>query len=143
VRSRAASLDGGKWIVIRQVFITRLRDQRYPTRKELDQAAPDHPVLFSTGPDASVNSLALKLSGIDKDYKITDGGTGYIERDPVTAEPTGILRSCTRLVKAGSSKKSSSETEKLDRLKRLLADYNSVGITSIADRDAGDEAVGL
>ncbi|MGE5191548.1 MAG: amidohydrolase family protein [Deltaproteobacteria bacterium] len=76
IGSRAAALEKGKWIVVRQVFITRLRDQRYPTRKELDQAAPDHPVLFSTGPDASVNSLALELSGIDKDYKIADGGTG-------------------------------------------------------------------
>jgi len=143
IGSRAAALDKGKWIVIRQVFITRLRDQRYPTRKELDQVAPEHPVLFSTGPDASVNSLALALSGIDRDYKITDGGTGYIERDPATGEPTGILRSCTRIVKAGSSDKSPSTGEKRARLKRLLADYNSVGITSIADRDAGDGAVEL
>ena len=28
-----------------------------------------NPVLFATGPDASLNSLALKLSGIDKDFK--------------------------------------------------------------------------
>jgi predicted amidohydrolase YtcJ len=143
ISSRAAALEKGKWIVVRQVFITRLRDQRYPTRSELDQAAPEHPVLFSTGPDASVNSLALKLSGIDKDYKITDGGTGYIERDPATGEPTGILRSCTRIVKAGSSGKSAGAKESRERLKQLLADYNAVGITSIADRDAGDGAVGL
>ena len=31
VRSRAA-LDKGQWIVVRQVFITRLREPRYPTR---------------------------------------------------------------------------------------------------------------
>ncbi len=141
IGSRAAALEKGKWIVVRQVFITRLRDQRYPTRKELDLVAPDHPVLFATGPDASVNSLALKLSGIDKDFKITDGGTGYIEHDSATGEPTGILRSCTRLVKVGSSGKSADAGEKRDRLKQLLADYNSVGITSIADRNAGDGAV--
>ena len=45
------------------------KEQRYPTRDELDRAAPENPVLFSTGPDASLNSLALKLSGIDKDFK--------------------------------------------------------------------------
>jgi hypothetical protein len=143
IGSRAAALEKGKWIVVRQVFITRLRDQRYPTRKELDLVAPDHPVLFATGPDASVNSLALKLSGIDRDYKITDGGTGYIERDAATGEPTGILRSCTRIVKAESSDKPADSAEKRGRLKQLLADYNAVGITSIADRDAGDEAVEL
>jgi hypothetical protein len=143
IGSRAAALEKGKWIVVRQVFITRLRDQRYPTRKELDQVAPEHPVLFATGPDASVNSLALKLSGIDRDFKITDGGTGYIEHDPETGEPTGILRSSTRIVKSESSGSPAGEAEKRDRLKQLLADYNAVGITSIADRDAGDEAVEL
>lgn len=143
IGSRAAALEKGQWIVVRQVFITRLRDQRYPTRKELDMVALEHPVLFATGPDASVNSLALKLSGIDKDYKITDGGTGYIERDAATGEPTGILRSCTRIVKAGSSDKSPNADERRDRLKQLLADYNAVGITSISDRNAGDDAVGM
>lgn len=143
IGSRTATVEKGKWIVIRQVFITRLRDKRYPTRRELDQVAPEHPVLFATGPDASVNSLALKLSGIDRDFKITDGGTGYIEHDRTTGEPTGILRSCTRIVKAGDSGNSPSPAEKLDRLKRLLADYNAVGITSIADRDAGDGALEL
>jgi len=29
-------------------------------------AAPNNPVLFRTGPDAVLNSLALKLDGIDK-----------------------------------------------------------------------------
>jgi hypothetical protein len=143
IGSRAAALEKGKWIVVRQVFITRLRDQRYPTRKELDQVAPEHPVLFATGPDASVNSLALKLSGIDRDFKITDGGTGYIEREPASGEPTGILRSCTRIVKSESSDRPAGDAEKRDRLKQLLADYNAVGITSIADRDAGDGAVEL
>jgi predicted amidohydrolase YtcJ len=143
IGSRTAAVEKGKWIVIRQVFITRLRDQRYPTRKELDLVAPDHPVLFATGPDASVNSLALKLSGIDRDFKITDGGTGYIEHDAATGEPTGILRSCTRVVKTEANEKPASPAEKLDRLKKLLADYNAVGITSIADRNADDEALEL
>lgn len=143
VASRAKVLEPGKWISIRQVFITRLRDQRYPTRQELDKVAPNHPVVFSTGPDASVNSLALKLSGIDDDFKITDGQPGYLERDPATGKLNGILRSCTRLVKSQSSEKSSTAQDKSDRLKALLRDYNAVGITSIADRNAGDDAIEL
>src|SRR6185437_10925258 len=63
IKSRAKALAKGEWIEVRQVFITRLREQRYPTRQELDDAAPDNPVLFATGPDASLNTLALKLSG--------------------------------------------------------------------------------
>jgi len=72
----------GNWIWVKNVFITRLREQRYPTRAELDRIAPKHPVVFSTGPDASVNSLALSLSGIDREFKVT--GPGIIEKDPVT-----------------------------------------------------------
>src|SRR5207249_4178164 len=70
IQRRAAVVKEGEWIQLRQVFITRLREQRYPTKEELDRAAPKHPVAFSTGPDASLNSLALKLSGMDRDGKL-------------------------------------------------------------------------
>lgn len=143
VHSRAGALPDGQWIVVRQVFITRLRDQRFPTREELDQAAPRNPVMFATGPDASVNSLALKLSGIDKNFKITDGAPGRIERDPVTGEPTGILRSCSRFIKVVNPGREPTPEDRRNRLKELLADYNSVGLTSIADRDAEDGDVEL
>jgi predicted amidohydrolase YtcJ len=139
IKLRAEALGEGKWISVRQVFITRLKEQRYPTRAELDAAAPKNPVIFSTGPDASVNSLALAESGIDKDFRV--GGAGQVERDPQTGEPTGILRSCTRYVKVKSSGKSASEVDRQRRLTELFADYNSVGITSIADRDADASAV--
>ncbi|HVV98965.1 MAG TPA: amidohydrolase family protein, partial [Planctomycetaceae bacterium] len=50
IQARTKVVPEGEWIQIRQVFITRLRDQRYPTRKELDLVAPKHPVSFATGP---------------------------------------------------------------------------------------------
>src|SRR5262249_44758268 len=53
IKGRAEKLAEGEWIQVRQVFITRLREQRYPTREELDRVAPKNPVIFSTGPDAS------------------------------------------------------------------------------------------
>jgi predicted amidohydrolase YtcJ len=143
VRKRAAVLPPGQWIVIRQVFITRLRERRYPTRQELDQAAPNHPVVFSTGPDASLNSLALKRCGIDRNFQITDGKPGFIERDPQTGEPTGILRSCGRFIKATSSVRQPSSEERAEWLRRLLTAYNEVGITSVTDRGVGDGSIEL
>lgn len=136
IRDRTTKVPEGRWISMRQVFITRLKEQRYPTRAELDKVAPKHPVIFSTGPDASVNSLALELSGIDKDFEVTDGGAGYVEKDPDTGEPTGIIRSCTRYVKNRSSGRSATEAERRGRLRKLFSDYNSVGITGIIDRNA-------
>src|SRR6266850_6604572 len=35
-RAQAQAVPEGGWIVLQQVFITRLREQRYPTRAELD-----------------------------------------------------------------------------------------------------------
>ncbi len=114
IRSRAAVLDDGEWIRVSQVFLTRLKEQRYPTRKELDQAAPNNPCIFRTGPDASVNTLALEMSGIDKNWKVDDGGPGYAEKYPETGELTGILRSCTRYLKYKSPEKQPTEEEHYD-----------------------------
>jgi predicted amidohydrolase YtcJ len=141
IRNRAGVQKEGEWIQVRQVFITRLREQRYPTRGELDQVAPKHPVMFATGPDASLNSLALKLSGMDKDFQVTDGGPGHIEKDPNSGEPTGIIRSCTRLVKIQQNGRQASEDSRKRQLLELFDDYLSVGLTSIGDRDASKEEI--
>jgi len=143
IRSRSEALEPGKWIFVSQVFVTRLTDQRFPTRYELDQVAPKHPVFFRTGPDGALNSLALERCGIDKDFQITDGQPGYIEKDPQSGEPNGILRSCTRLVKWDDARAKPSEQERISRLEMLLKDYNSVGLTSICDRLATDDGIRL
>ncbi|MBI4602517.1 MAG: amidohydrolase family protein [Planctomycetes bacterium] len=139
VSDRALALPEGAWIEVRQVFITRLREQRYPSRAELDRAAPRHPVVFATGPDASLNGLALERSGIRKGFAVSDGGPGRVELDPATGEPTGILRGCTRLVKAERSGREPAEEDRGRRLANLLRDYNSNGITAVLDRDASPE----
>ena len=143
VRARAKVVPAGEWIAVRQVFITRLAEQRYPTRAELDQAAPRHPVLFATGPDASLNSLALQRSGIDRDFQPSDGGSGFAERDPVTGDLTGLLRNCSRFVTVPPPARTAGREEKLRRITALFADYNASGLTSICDRDANAEQIEL
>ncbi|HND52484.1 MAG TPA: amidohydrolase family protein, partial [Pirellulaceae bacterium] len=135
VAARVAATPEGQWITVNQIFITRLREQRYPTRAELDAIAPKHPVVFSTGPDGMANSLALQLSGIDKEFVVT--GAGQIEKDPKTGELTGMLRGGTkRYLKIKSAPSKATEQDRENQLAALVRDYNSVGITSIADRDA-------
>lgn len=140
IGSRVAQSEPDEWIWVQQVFVTRLREQRYPTRQELDRVAPRNPVVFRTGPDAVANSRALELSGIDKDFQTV--GPGAIERDPQTGEPTGILRGGTsRYMKGSPQGKPASEADRLNQLQALLRDYNSVGITAIADRNANPAAI--
>ena len=143
ISKRADALEDGEWIIVQQVFITRLREQRYPTREELDRAAPKNPTVFRTGPDASLNSLALQLSNIDKDFRVTDGGPGYIEKHPETGEPTGILRGCTRYIKSRESGSKPTEDDRYQRLVELFKNYNSVGITGICDGSTGDSNLRL
>lgn len=141
IRSRAKALGAGEWIVIEQVFITRLAEQRYPTRLELDEAAPENPVVFRTGPDASLNSLALSRCEIDTESVAPEGSK--IERNP-DGDPTGILRGWSRLISVPeSTTRSPREEEKLARLKLLFADYNATGITGIIDRNTSPEGMAL
>jgi predicted amidohydrolase YtcJ len=134
IRQQAAKLPEGEWIVIRFAFPTRLDEGRFPTRAELDEAAPKHPVLYNAGPAAIVNSLALKVSGVTKDTPNPKGGV--IVKD-ANGEPTGMLRIAQNVLK-GLPKEDAgvSRDEKLAAVKKLLAMYNGRGLTSIADRDA-------
>lgn len=141
-RQRAEVVPEGSWIRLQQVFITRLREQRYPTRAELDEAAPRHAAYFRTGPDASLNSLALELSGIDQDFRIPQGELGLVERD-ADGEPTGIIRSGAHRIKFEESQRAPTGQDQRRRLRALMAAYNRVGLTSIADRNASPEAVQL
>ena len=141
IKQRANALQDGQWIRLSQVFITRLEDQRFPTRQELDSVAPDNPVVFRTGPDQALNSLALKLSGIDKETKFPEGRVGVIEKDPQTGELTGIIRNAGSLIKYQSAERRPEFADRQTELKKLIANYNSVGITSISDRNASDSAV--
>ncbi|MGV3722934.1 MAG: amidohydrolase [Actinomycetota bacterium] len=72
---------------------------------------------------------------------MTDGGPGHPEKDPQTGEPTGILRGMTRYVKMTSSGPSPSEADYYNRTRELFRDYNSIGLTTIADRDASPSAI--
>lgn len=143
IRTRAKVVPEGKWIVINQVFITRLEEQRFPTRSELDSAAPNHPVCFRTGPDASLNSLALAENKIDKSFQVPEGVPAKVEKDLATGEPNGIIRNHGKLIKVGSSGSGvdPNADQRVNALAALLHDYNAVGITSIAERSVSPSSL--
>jgi len=136
IKKRTADTPEGNWIVIRYAFPTRLKEARFPTKAELDEAAPKHPVLYHAGPAGVANSVALKLSGVTKDTK--DPATGQVVKDAITGEPTGMLRNAYGVLKGvpGGGDNVSSE-KKREAVKKLFSLYNEHGITSIADRNAG------
>jgi predicted amidohydrolase YtcJ len=92
VAARAGSTRPGEWIEGSAMWHeTALAEQRFPTRRELDAVAPDHPVYLPRGTRffAVANSLALKLAGIDERTPEPEGG--QFARDPLSGELTGLL----------------------------------------------------
>lgn len=135
IRKKAETTPEGKWIVLRYAFPTRLDDARFPTKAELDEAAPKHPVMYHAGPACMVNSMALKVSGVTKDTP--NPGTGVIVKDPKTGEPTGLLRSAQSVLKGvGGDEEPANTSDRRAAVKKLFALYNERGLTSVADRNA-------
>jgi predicted amidohydrolase YtcJ len=111
-------------------------DKKWPTKELIDKVSPDNPVILSRadGHSVLVNSYVLKKSGIDK--KTAEPFGGEIQKDPVTGEPTGILKEKAEyLIKPGDVKSKSSPEEQEAKTWQgyLLAmkEARELGVTSI------------
>src|SRR5262249_10080320 len=85
----ARAVQGDAWIWTPRVYPTRLREHRFPTRRELDAAAPDRPAAVDGAYAFVLNSAALRAAGITRNS--TDPPGGAIVKD-AAGEPTGLLR---------------------------------------------------
>ena len=96
VAERVTTEPPGKWIQGDGLDPTRLAEQRFPTRAELDHVAPSQPVVLrSVGRHVvAANSAALLSAGIDQ--TVPDPPGGRIERDD-RGEPTGVLHEEAKL----------------------------------------------
>jgi hypothetical protein len=84
VRDAARTAPAGAWIVGQGTF-----GQALPTRRELDEAAPEHPVVLRQSMHRQVAStLALARAGIDR--RFVAPRACRVERDE-HGEPTGVV----------------------------------------------------
>jgi predicted amidohydrolase YtcJ len=92
VRRRAIEKPRGTWITGHGWSTTDLAERRPPNKWDLDEVAPNNPVMITDvgWHVCSVNSLALKLANIRKGTESPPGGK--IDKDPDTGEPIGVLR---------------------------------------------------
>lgn len=90
IAAAAATTPAGGWIRAFGYADTLLKEKRHPTRRELDEAAPDHPVVavHSSYHRAVANSRALELAGIISGHIYLPGGV--IDCDPA-GQPIGVL----------------------------------------------------
>ncbi len=90
ITERADNSNPGEWIVARGYDQTKLAEGRHPTRWDLDEAAPENPVLLiRTCSHVSVaNSQAMEAVGVSEDDP--DPPAGSMDRN--RGRLTGVLR---------------------------------------------------
>jgi predicted amidohydrolase YtcJ len=91
IKKFSKNLAPGTWIRARGYHEFHLAEKRHPTRRDLDMAAPEHPVkLTHQSTHACVlNSKALDHAGITR--YTPDPPGGLIDRDLTTGDPNGVL----------------------------------------------------
>lgn len=132
VQNRADDVSGEEWLQSAcDWHENQLKEQRFPTRWELDDVSNGHPVILYRGVhNAVVNSEALKRAGIDEKADDPEGGhfvrdsngrlTGWLQEDPAI-EP---VQECIPEPDAHEYKQA---------MKEGIHKLNSVGVTSIRD----------
>ncbi|HYH84175.1 MAG TPA: amidohydrolase, partial [Pyrinomonadaceae bacterium] len=140
VAARVREARPGTWLLGRGWDHT-LWGGEWPTRKDLDEVAPDNPAIFQRvdGHVSWANSLALAKAGVTRETRDPQGGE--ILHD-AGGEPTGILKETaaglvTRVVPEPTRE------EKLEGITRALSEARRYGITSVQDSVAGYETLAL
>ena len=130
IKERAGTTPAGDWIVVPRTLPPRLKEQRFPTKQDLD-VVTTHPVAFDGSYVWSANTLGLKISGITRDTPNPPGGEVVKGAD---GEPNGILRNANKLLKGIRDEAKFSEQERLDALETMLKLYAASGLTTVGDR---------
>lgn len=131
IRQQAERLPQGAWIKGAGYNEFYLAEKRHPSRRDLDKAAPYHPVKIShhSSHACVLNTLAMQLVGVSTETPEPPGG--LIDRDWETGEPTGLLLEMNTYVEKAIPPPSWDEVEKGIRLANRH--YLSQGITSLQD----------
>ena len=130
VKEKVNQTDAGKWIIGRGWNEKRFREKRMLNLSDLDEAAPNNPVILyhEAAMICAVNSKALQLAGITRQTSVPLGGT--VDKDSQTGEVAGIFRdAATNLV--WQAVPEPTETELLDATELACQKLAEAGLTSV------------
>jgi len=128
VSDKAQELGPGEWITGYGWSEDVMAELRRPLRKDLDEAAPDNPVLVTRagGHSAVANSMALELAGVDLETPQPE--SGVIERGD-DGELNGVIRERQDIVSKLIPEATYEEVR--GSLTSILEEQLSFGITSL------------
>jgi predicted amidohydrolase YtcJ len=132
VQRRAQDLPQGSWLTGTDYNEFYLAEKRHPNRRDLDEAAPHHPVvLLHRSLHACVlNSRALSLAGITRETAEPPGA--IIERELDSGKPSGLLFEMVGYI-MNSVIPQLSEDELAGGIAQAGEHYLAMGITSLQE----------
>jgi hypothetical protein len=137
VKAAAVKHQPGEWILGSGWDQSRWADQKYPTRLDLDQAAPNNPVYLEhiSGHIAVANSLALEHAEITLETPNPLGGE--IERF-ADGEPTGLLKENAKELVL-QRVPDPPDVERRKGIELVLEELAQNGVTSVQDFSAWED----
>lgn len=131
IKERAEKFPG-QWITGGDWDHDLWKSGALPAKEMIDRFTPNTPVFVNRydGHMALANSVVLKLAGITKNTPDPPGGT--IVRDPVSGEPTGLLKD-EAMSAVWALVPAPSDEAMLNAARRALDEARRFGVTSIQD----------
>jgi len=138
IRQHARNIPAGRWITATDYNEFYLVEKRHPSRRDLDEAAPEHPVvLYHRSLHACVlSSMALSIAGITKETPEPPGA--IIERELDSGEPSGLLFEMVSYIRQKVLPPLSDE-ELAEGMALASRHYLSMGITSLQGASASND----
>jgi predicted amidohydrolase YtcJ len=141
IAEKAATLSKGDWISGAREDDYKLAEKRHPTRWELDEASPHHPVIISTvgGHFSIANSRAFELAGVSK--QTPDPVGGMFDRDPESGELTGGLHEeAVDIIRNAMPPRDDLSREKASQVvKSMMLENAKTGLTCLYDNVGGPQ----
>ncbi|MDR3690213.1 MAG: amidohydrolase [Fimbriimonas sp.] len=133
IANAVGKLGPGEWLQGSGWSTESWPDPAQPRKEWVDGISSGHPICLERmdGHSVFVNSEALRLAGITKDGPPDPPG-GVIERDPVTHEPTGVLRD-TAISFVEMKLPSGTRVRQEEGLRLAIREANSHGVTTVCD----------
>jgi predicted amidohydrolase YtcJ len=120
------------WILGRGWDQAKLAEHRNPSRYDLDEVAPENPVVLTRtcGHLLVANSKALEIAGITKDTTNPVGGNIVMDEN---GEPTGMLEEAPAMNLVRQHIPPEDIATFMNQIKTAFQAFNEVGITSVID----------
>ena len=131
LRERASNTPPGEWVVGFKYDDTKVREGRRLTRRDLDEAVPDHPVQVTHrgGHTSWYNSIAFELAGVTAETPDPPGGHIYKDGNELNGLVAELARDqIQRLIPSGTTR--SERQAGVELITKLMS---AAGITSVTD----------